>query len=661
MSDIVGGVITLGEYFAVYNGCVIDGVRHAGVVKTIQKVTETTKDSAKSVWLRMKQKYPMLEDECVTHKFEGKTGDVVVANAATLMKIIFNLRSAKAQEFRESSMQAFLEVLNPTPEFIEALQDRQANMEDADDDDGIVVSSVPRGPRAYAETNVYVRVRVPHEHTHAVTILKEMTMERIKFGVAYDMQGRHFSYPKDNGYFAFAFMCRSRQEAELAENYIKGLFGSLTVLNSREYLDARRLAAELGVEYDGKSYEQYLVVARTLFVKMVEFIKLVYPGVYDGVYGTLYSVVETMHDLATAEDLAAPTRIYFTADTITRELAIQFGFRNPTTTWKPVAAESGRMGLPKSNGPVISYHLVTGKEMEWPCVERAAKMLRLGAKNVRSSVDVARHCGGYMWRTPSAKKWVVPEGLIIDPTKHEGAIAYVKGVDSDGQVVFENAAIAARALGLAYSSIDNAVGLDKVVAGKVWSLLTESESSTFSESVNTSAPRATFVTVPENGADGRTECWVVARDLATGEETAYKSKNNASALTGVRGDHITELLDKPMQAYGKIFRRYHALERWEPPSYFMIRTEDKNGKRKEFENKCSPQGYVVSLDIAGTVTGLYESKTAAAHLAGIDRTSLNKVTQASPQTVKGVVWRMAVPDDYMTFVPCAPPPPPTGM
>lgn len=654
MSEIVGGVITLGEYFAVYNGCVIDGVRHAGVVKTIQKVTETTKDSAKSLWLRMKQKYPDLEDECVTHKFEGKTGDVVVANAATLMKIIFNLRSAKAQEFRESSMQAFLEVLNPTPEFIEALQDRHANMEDGDDDDGILVCHVPRGPRSYGETNVYVRVRLPHEHTVAVTHHKELTMERLKFGVAYDKQGRHFGYSKDNGYFAFAFMCRTRQEADLAENYIKGIFGTLTVLNSREYLDARRLASELGVEYDGLSYKQYLVVARTLFVKMVEFIKLVNPGAYDGMYGTLYSVVETMQDLATVEDLATRTRINFAADTITRELAIQFGFRNPTTTWKPVGAESVRTGLPKSKGPVISCHLVTGEEQQWSSVELGARTLHLEPKNVRSSVDSPRQCGGYVWRTSGAKKWVVPEGLIVDPTKHDGVLAYIKGVDSTGQVVFENKAVAARLLNLSYNSIDNAVGTNKCVGERVWSFLTESESSAFVDEVDTSLPRATFMNGPDNGANGRTHGRIVVRDISTGEETSYESKNDAATMLGLRGEQIGERLDKPMRALGLVFRRFDATERWDPPASFKFRTLDEKGKPLKFENRSSPDSYVVSMDDAGNVTGLYENKVAAAQLTGISRSSINNLTD-TPQTVKGMKWRSAVPEDYMTFVPCEPP------
>lgn len=628
--------------------CIIDGVKHASILNVIQAVTNSP--NAKITWMRLKETDPDLAHTYKNFKFPGPGVETPVADANTMMRIIFKLPGNKAAKFREGSAEAFLHFLNPTPEFIQDMELRMAMLQESVDD-SFFTPITDKTPRSYGETNMYVRVRLPHEHTVVVTHPKELTMDRIKFGVAYDKQGRHSGYSKDNGYFAFAFMCRSRQEAELAENYIKSTFGMLAVLNSREYLDARRLAGELGVEYDGESYEQYLVVARTLFVKMVEFIKLVYPGAYDNVYGTLYSAVETMQDLAIVE---APTKLNFKADTITRELAIQFGFRNPNTTWKAVGDTVPKTGLPKSKGPVISCHLVTGDEQQWSSVELGARTLHVEPKNVRSSVDSPRQCGGYVWRTPGSKKWVVPDGFIIDPTKHDGVLAYVKGVDSTGQVVFENKAIAARLLNLSYTIIDNAVGTDKLVGGKVWSFLTESESTTFVDEVDTSSPRATFMNGPDNGANGRAHGKIVARDISSGEETTYDSKNDAASMLGLRGEQIGERLDKPMHALGLVFRRFDSTMRWDPPYSFKFRTTDEKGKPIKFENRSSPDSYVVSLDDAGNVTGLYENKVAAAQLTGISRSSINNLTD-TPQTVKGTKWRSAVPEDYMTFVPCDPP------
>jgi hypothetical protein len=654
LDDTVAEVVALDECFSIagVRHCLVNGVRHSEVLKTIEVVTGNTDEGAKSTWNRMKKKHPELVQECVTHDFGGQAQDVIVANASTLMRMFFIIKSARAQAIRDTSAKACLLVRNPTPEFVEALRDLvdlQSSVDDIEANDGVLATCVPRGPRCYGETSIYVRIRCPKQHCRIVTDPKELTMGELKFGVAYEKEKRNSGYPKDNGYFAFAFVCLTRREAEFIESYVKSMFGTLTVFNSREYLDARRLAVELGLQYDGVSYDEYLVVARTLFVKMVEFAKLVSQGNYDNLYGTLYGVAEVV-----AKE-GAPAQLTFPANIITRELAIQFGFRNPTTTWKAIGETAPpKTGRPKSNGTVISCNLVTGEEQQWSSVELGARTLHLEPKNVRSSVDSPRQCGGYVWRTPEAKKWVVPEGLIVDPTKHDGVLAYVKGVDSTGQIVFENKAVAARLLNFSYDSLDNAVGLTKLVGGRVWSFLTESESSTFVDEVDKSSPRATFMRGPDNGANGRTHGKIVARDIATGVETPYDSKNDAATMLGLRGEQIAERLDKPMRALGLVFRRFDATQRWEPPASFKYRTADEKGSPIKFENRSSPDSYVVSIDEAGNVTGLYENKVAAAQLTGISRSSINNLTD-TPQTVKGMKWRSAVPEDYMTFVPCEPP------
>ena len=117
-------------------------------------------------------------------------------------------------------------------------------------------------------------------------------------------------------------------------------------------------------------------------------------------------------------------------------------------------------------------------------------------------------------------------------------------------------------------------------------------------------------------------------------------------LPGARGTQCV--------AGGQVFRRFDAPERWEPPSYFKYRTKNNKGEGIKFENKCTVEGYVTSLDENGNVTGLFENVVAASHLSDTDRTSLHNLTE-TPRVVKGVWWRKAIPGDYMTFVECRPP------
>jgi hypothetical protein len=650
MTMRVQEIVCLGKEFGdkSVRVCTIDGEKYACVLDVIEGVTGN-RSTANTVWTRIKAKDSDLLQECKLHMFGS---EYVVANAHTIMKIIFALPRNQTKRFVDGAISSFLHVLNPTSEFGSEICARIDELELAGTDDqeeGILIATTKS--RTYASCNIYVRIRVPAEHMVKATGPKQMSMKNIKFGIAFTLNDRDTGYNSkdpDNGFFAFSFQCRSRGEAVIVENFMKLEYAAIRIPRALEYLDASRLADALGVEYDGESYEAYVNVARKLFVHMVEKLKHSFPGQYEHKYGDMHSVRGVVQ-----EDGA--TTFVCPCDEITRELAIQFGFRNPTTTWKAVGETAPpKTGRPKSNGAVISCHLVTGEEQQWSSVELGARTLHLEPKNVRSSVDSPRQCGGYVWRTSGAKKWVVPGGLIVDPTKHDGVLAYIKGVDSTGQIVFENKAVAARLLNLAYNSIDNAVGTNKCVGERVWSFLTESESSAFVDEVDTSSPRATFMNGPDNGANGRTHGRIVVRDISTGVETSYESKNDAATMLGLRGEQIGERLDKPMRALGLVFRRFDATERWEPPSIFKFRTTDEKGKPIKFENRSSPDSYVVSMDDTGNVTGLYENKVAAAQLTGISRSSINNLTD-TPQTVKGMKWRSAVPEDYMTFVPCEPP------
>jgi hypothetical protein len=678
MSVVVNEVIRLGQGFSSVgiDSCVVDGVKYAGVIKLIQAIGGIGDSGARSAWARMKEKHPDMEGGCINHKFDGKTGDVLVAEASTLMKIIFKLKGDRAQAFRESSMKAFLTMFNPTRELVETLQERLEQIEDGDEDGSVLVTRISRGPRGYGDTTIYVRVRVPHDHIITVVNPKQMTLRITKFGIAYSLHNRNESYMRDpdNGYMAFGFQCRSRQEAELVEGFAKYEYKDLTVLNSREYLDTERLADRLGVDFDEDSYESYMAVARTLFVRMIERLKLNFPGVYDDVYGTMYSIVAT----AQTGDETAVKRSY-PAETITRELAAKFGFRTPKTTWvvpsamdtvvppparteQPMPAETDAQEPPadrRSKGQIIARDLVTGEEETFDSVNTAANRIGYTAKSLMRCVNAHRQMAGKHWRSPGEPHWVPPKGLQIVIAGREGVLHYVRGVSSDGVTrVYENPTVAALHQGVIARSVTQSANDGKPYNGVQWSWVQDSELDKTGYNVPT-GHLVTVVTLPAKSAGGNGRCHgkVIQRDILTGEEVVHKSASYAARMNSRTDSVVTpkmmkdELVDKTRPANGRTFRSLEATLRWDPPTYYKRDPSNVTENWPNSSKNGKAQPWIVATDADGKVLALYETKLAASRIEGVPYDTI-KTACDSGVLRHGRLWRSATQDEYGRFVQC---------
>lgn len=315
--------------------CDIDGTRYISVLDFIVFATGVVKGT--KIWSELKHKF---SDEFQYFTFAGQGAkETPVVEASVLIKVISKLKGDRAECFREKHLDALLEIEDGTLLF-DALRDaltafaehllEQADIGDSDSDDGEFVlprfARVIRCPRNYEATSIYVRVRLPDDHASPVVKPKALTLRNIKFGVAYSLHDRNTNYGKDNGFFAFAFHCSTRFDADLVERWFRHEYAGITVLNAKEYLSTDLLADKLGIKaYDPDSYESYVNVARTLFMRIVERVKIFFQGRYDDIYGVMYTATMIGTDLI------------FPADTITRDLAAKFGYRHPEVTWKTLS------------------------------------------------------------------------------------------------------------------------------------------------------------------------------------------------------------------------------------------------------------------------------------------------------------------------------------
>ncbi|MEW5315177.1 MAG: hypothetical protein WDW38_006623 [Sanguina aurantia] len=226
-------------------------------------------------WTRLQADNVEFVHACVMHAFGGRGGSnpTPVAVSSIILEIILALPGKKATAFRKSSAVSFLNVLNPSPEFLEQVcsrLQRQQRLSDCASQDPssdpevrdimdvapLVVmydKVIRKAARAYGfETRMYVRMRLPGDYLQLdIPNQKQFTMRVLKFGITYSLQDRDQTYAMDNGYMAYDFQLRTRLEAEAIEHIIKADFADLVILNSKEYLDAPGLRLPEDAEFLG--------------------------------------------------------------------------------------------------------------------------------------------------------------------------------------------------------------------------------------------------------------------------------------------------------------------------------------------------------------------------------------------------------------------------
>lgn len=644
--------------------CDVNGVKHGSVIDVISMMTEKSAQTV-MVWKRMKLEHTDIEQSCNLIRFPQQAGRASpVANAETMLRIICLLRGAKAAEFRRLSARSFLLALKPSREFIGDLKERLEVLDDCE-----VGSFLVDGlkPVKLNQTFLYVRMCLPRDLQRTdITSRKQLTLSILKFGIAYSLRERNNQYHKepDNAYMAFSFQCHNRGDAEVVENYMKNKLRDITVLGSREYVDAAQLAGLLDMnEYSCESYADYRQLAEKLFVDMVRFVKQTWAAEYP-MFGQSHDVMRScrsvFHEIVASGSAAEvpDVMLRYTIRDITVDMAtamgivekevenepvIKFGaIQSNDTVQRCVSIQRELSSDNRTHGNVISRDLMTGAEVTYANAEQAALSTGICASAMRRSfVNQASQLYGRHWRNAGTPFWNPPMGFVYDPSTYIACRTTPVRATSAAEVcVYESQAAACKVLRLTSPrNLSDYIRSGRVYLGFIWTevLDTRTDYGTWSnKEVADPLPVPTPVVTEDTGANGSCHGKIIARNIATGQDITYKCLAKAAGSNGICAHALKGNLNQPRQVRGQVFRTFTATRVWTPPPYFRFNATT-------FEKKTN--GFVISTSVNGGEKLMYESAKAAAELLNIKLWRVQQYINYG-KVQCGVVWRSAVEADW---------------
>jgi hypothetical protein len=332
-------IVKLGETFGLQEirNYTHDGRTYASVLDAFSAVSGTPKQT----WDRFKKSYPEVLVDVHSHQFPGpRQRQTPVAEGPVIIEMILKLPGAKAREFSSTAANAFIQALNPTREYIDALTDRADELESGAvsgpevlvTTSANVINRFTRN-RSHDETTVYIRVRKPEEFTVPSEYVKQLTLMILKFGLTYYLHGRDGQYGRDidNGYMLFGIQCADRKQAKIIEDILIADFSEAAVLGSREYVDVATVASILGCEYEPDSYASYVSVAQQLYAYILQRIHVLWPRT-SHLYGCSYDIIVDNSTLvrSTEDDsVVMHSDLSFRCNVIDEARALQLGLVKP--------------------------------------------------------------------------------------------------------------------------------------------------------------------------------------------------------------------------------------------------------------------------------------------------------------------------------------------
>ena len=697
--------------------CTFRDVKMISIMDVVTTTGGWTRDTASHAIVRLKDEHPEVFAQCEEYQFPGRgQKPTLVANIQTAIEIVLLLPSKRAREYRKKAVQALLNLMSPTEEFILQVTERFEAQQDGIKDHNMLINRSDKvtslASRAYNETHVYVRIRYPDEFVQEVDNRKALTLDIIKFGITYNLNDRHKQYNQDegdNGYMIFSHQFNSRPEAEIIENILKVDFNQITVGGSREYVDTTELARILDVPFDPTSYVSYVELSETLFRYIIKLTRKIWPDRYEG-RGYVYDIIEStpkfVNKLTTqcqviqervktevtfvkrtlevlnSEDSDSNTatvleRTKYLLDDERRQLLAEKrahaatqqrivdlqreidALRSQGCTVTPSQKAKATRDM-RSSGEVVSRDLVTGGEIVFASVEKAANSVNFTPRSLRRTyLNKARQLRGKHWRTRGMPYWIPPKGYLYDPdTVDKNFIIYIQAVNTEDDKdvrIYGSCESAADMLQLDRRTLNTHVHNNGVFGGFRWSFLPTEQSGQWSNGARVSTEtigseieaeeaadevEASGEEEVASGKDGRCDGKVIARNLRTGEEVTYRSINAAGQIIGVCARSLSKsFLNQAKQVKGIHLRSYDSKRYWQPPANFRYDPET-------WQKKSG--GYIVSESVDGERC-LYESVTAAADMGVIERWRLQDIKDKGTEW-EGRVWRSATPDEVETWV-----------
>jgi hypothetical protein len=361
--------------------CYIDGVRYISAFDVITSMTTRNADTCRRLWSRMASKIPHKQ-----HKFAGQGArETPVVDPAAITELVSYLPRANDQRWMRQGPQ-----LRPPKQEITAVAPAVAPKDD-------------KPPRKYENTFAYVRMRLPTEHTRPLTNSKELTLDLLKFGIAYSLHDRDKTYPSDNGFFAYAFSFNSRKEADVIESILKVDFADAIVQGSKEYVNSTMLAKVLGVaNYDYTLYEHYAVLAQKLYVHIVKRAKEVWNSQYTGIYGSMFGIRTKQQTLYFSCTILTPERARCFGIPIDAVAAIPSERETVVHAKAATSTESDTLAVPNKQHRDIRHF-----SPQWPAMVSVlrGKFVRGGDEDFVLLADVYCTFGpAIMWNMPEGER-----------------------------------------------------------------------------------------------------------------------------------------------------------------------------------------------------------------------------------------------------------------
>jgi hypothetical protein len=511
---------------------------------------------------------------------------------------------------------------------------------------------------------MYIRVQAPDVHLSQTDVPKAFTTYVIKFGMAYDLHRRHVQMGDDNGFYAFEFPNMPRPEADIVERILRYEFTDFTVFNSFEYVDASSVALKFKLPFNPESYESYINIASRLYAYMVSVAKNNWPDRYNGQYGHMFSVVESISSISkrNADNNGTP----MTKD----DFSTRFDCRKITDTMAPSLGlrVDPPIEVKYKVGMVICRHWKSGRQVIFTNSQQASNPTQIAPRALKDTyIGKSRIFKGCHWRMMGSKFWKPSSEYQHDPSFVDTTkMNPIMSTSIEGVVrVYDSRNLAAKMLKLKASEIKHlhtALVGETVYLGATWRFLPAGEfhrlgtwhddDTDHDEAVRdfTIIEQDSFKT---SGEDGRCNGKIMGHNLSDGTQKEFASKAKASQHFGVHCDTIDAHVDQPRQIQGYTLYGFTANVRWAPNDNFRYNID-------KAQTQPVSAIYIVAMAKDGS-SRMYEGATSAAFIMNPDapKDTLTEVRKdimynlGKEQTVSGFKWRKAEEREYMTFIPIA--------
>lgn len=263
---------------------------YVSILDIIHIATGHTKEASRKIWQRLKETYgEEVVTCCLDLKFPGAgQRETPCINAKGLVKLLMWIPGKLAQEFKNQTADIMIRYLGGDTTLINEI--KYTDNIHIQNGESNIFRKVIKKKLSYDEKYyMYVRVFSPflaeqQKNAKIDEKVRKLSWDIIKFGIAKYLDGRENSYSNDNGYFQFCIEVHSKECALFIEKISRNLFKDITIDNTYEYLDSKKLAKHFGIIQDISlplEKRDYYLGAKELYTKMLIDLHMYYPELKD--------------------------------------------------------------------------------------------------------------------------------------------------------------------------------------------------------------------------------------------------------------------------------------------------------------------------------------------------------------------------------------------